>query len=166
MTNWIQSGNPKVKLTNSAEFLQASDVSENCKNSYQNYITHADPTKFVKERGFYKTDWSYIDNQSKSKYLATWSEQYKFGVMKLPMPEPEPGDEELEEEVEQEIGGQTRAGGHGQEGQQTLHVQAITKGDNESLGRIADEITIIRKLIEIIAEKKASDLITPASDVK
>jgi hypothetical protein len=84
---WKDSSNPRVKFANGGDFLE-SDISENCRKSYEAYIHTEDTTKLEKnKKGYYVTKWSYDDKDKKASYSATYSDDFGWGVMKVPLKE-------------------------------------------------------------------------------
>jgi len=93
---WRDTSNARVKLTSSEEFLTSSDISANCKDSYNKYISETDVSKLeTNAKGYPKCTWSYDDKEKKFTYAATYSskindytgEPYGWGVMRVPLKE-------------------------------------------------------------------------------
>ena len=158
---WKKTRNPKTFLASSEDFLADEKISQTCKDSYIEYTETTDGNELPKNKaGYPQTNWSYIDNIQGVSYTATFNEKYGWGVMR------NPADRKQEDTKTQTV---TATPATPTKGQSTIDASQLAKSSpklESSLGTIAEEITIIRKLIEILAEKKADELIKPASEIK
>ena len=85
---WKDSSNPRVKFASDEDFLQSSEITQNCKDSYTAYCNTTEGDKLERnKKGYYITKWTYDDKDKKFTYNATYSDDFRWGVMRVPLKE-------------------------------------------------------------------------------
>lgn len=148
---WRQSG--RVSFASSQDFMNEQSISKNCRDSYEEYILNTKGEELpTNEKGYPITDWSYVDNQNNARYVATWNEQYSWGVMKTPVPKQQA---QVQQTQQQEGVKYVNVTNGKAETQKTLS----TPKAEESLAEIAAAVKIIADIVASKSIKRASDLI-------
>lgn len=148
MTIWRDAG--RVSFASAQDFMDEDSISQNCRKSYEDYILSTDGAELPKnDKGYTITEWSYVDNEHNARYVATWSKDFSWGVMKTPIPkkQTEAKSEEKKEAID------------------TKDLKKSSTKTEDSLAIIATELTEIKKFVEIIAGAFADKTVKPASEL-